>query len=246
MAVIYNSGDYNGKGNIIVSPRIITNNLIFYLDCANKQSYPTSGNTWYDISGRNRNATLYNNPTYRNQNGGILSFNDTTFQYGETAVAEDINRWTAESWVRINKSLVGKPTSIITGQYNLATKLNFSLGTNESPSFYRISAGFFDGGWRIAPGFTPTLFKWYHFAGTYDGARVAFFVNGLLYSTLNYVGTPQSGGTFRICRRWDEVANNSINFLNADVGSIRVYNIALTPTQILQNYSATASRFDIL
>jgi hypothetical protein len=229
-----------------VGPDIVKNNLVFNLDASNVQSYPATGNTWYDISGRNRNATLYNSPTFRNENGGILSFSDTSFQYGETAVAEDINRWTAECWVRITKSLSGKPTSIITGQYDLASKLNFSLGTNESPSFFRISAGFFDGGWRIAPGFAPTLFKWYHFAGTYDGARVAFFVNGLLYSSLNYVGTPQSGGTFRICRRWDESASNAINFLNGDVGTIRVYNVALSPTQILQNYNATASRFEIL
>lgn len=227
------------------SPRIVTNGLVFCVDPANIKSYPRSGNTWKDLSIKQRNVTLYNSPTFQSSNGGILTFDDLSFQYGETATAEDISIWTVDCWARFTKTLSGKVSSIITGQYNLATKLNFSIGINEATSFYRISAGFFDGSWRIASGFSPDLNKWYHFAGVYNGSTLKFYVNGILYSSLSYIGTPQSGGTFRIFRRWDDAANSTINFLKGDIGPVRVYNIALTDDQILQNYNAIRGRFNL-
>ena len=43
------------------SPRIVTDGLILALDAANTKSYPSSGgSTWYDLSGKGNNGTLYN------------------------------------------------------------------------------------------------------------------------------------------------------------------------------------------
>ena len=41
-------------------PDIITNGLILSLDAADRKSYPGSGTTWFDRSGRGNNATLRN------------------------------------------------------------------------------------------------------------------------------------------------------------------------------------------
>jgi hypothetical protein len=40
------------------SPRIVTDSLIFAVDAANAKSYPGSGTTWFDLSGKNNNATI--------------------------------------------------------------------------------------------------------------------------------------------------------------------------------------------
>lgn len=58
--------------------RIETDELILLLDAGNKQSYPGSGTTWYDISGKENDATMTN--AAWNSNGYWLF--DGTSDYG--------------------------------------------------------------------------------------------------------------------------------------------------------------------
>ena len=46
-------------------PRIVTDNLVLCLDASDKNSYSGSGPTWYDLSGNNYNATIYNSPNFQ-------------------------------------------------------------------------------------------------------------------------------------------------------------------------------------
>ena len=39
---------------------IVKDSLALFLEAPDKTSYPSSGTTWYDLSGNNRHATLYN------------------------------------------------------------------------------------------------------------------------------------------------------------------------------------------
>lgn len=45
---------------------IVKDNLILHYDSSRPDSYPGSGSTWYDISGNNYDATLYNSVTFTN------------------------------------------------------------------------------------------------------------------------------------------------------------------------------------
>jgi hypothetical protein len=50
----------------------ITNGLVIHLDASNLDSYPGTGNTWYDLSGNGNNATrngAAGNPTWNQTNG---------------------------------------------------------------------------------------------------------------------------------------------------------------------------------
>ena len=42
------------------SPSIVTDGLVLCVDAANTKSYPGSGTTWTDISGKGHNGTLTN------------------------------------------------------------------------------------------------------------------------------------------------------------------------------------------
>ena len=55
-------------------PKIVTDGLVLCLDAAIGKSYPGSGNTWYDLSGNGNNCTLYNSPSFLNDNIGCLDF----------------------------------------------------------------------------------------------------------------------------------------------------------------------------
>ncbi len=54
-------------------PKITTNGLIACFDAGNPQSYPGSGNTWYDISGYGHDATFLSAPDWH-EGSGFMAF----------------------------------------------------------------------------------------------------------------------------------------------------------------------------
>jgi hypothetical protein len=216
---------------------------LVYLNSGINSSYSGSGSVWYDLEGVSNNATLVNTPTYSSNFQGILSFDDTSSEYATIPNLGDLNQWTVEVWFRISKSLTGKVSSLVTNQYNLATKLNFSVGTNNAPSSYNLVVGFFNGAWRNTTGFVPSLNTWYQVVGTYDGSVLRQYVNGTASGgTLNYVGTPQSGGEVRLMRRWDDTVSSG-NLIAGDLAIVKIYNQALSDSDILDSYNNTYTRF---
>ena len=226
-----------------VTPSALPSNLLIYLDSGNLLSYPTTGSTWTDLAGGNNNATLFNSPTYSSNYSGILSFDDASLEYGTIPNIGDLTNWTVEVWFRLTTALTGKVTSIVSNQFNLVNRLNFSIGTNNAPTNYNLAVGYFNGAWRTTTGFVPQTNVWYQVVGTYDGSTVRQYVNGSASGgTLNYVGTSQSGGEVRLMRRWDETLSSG-NLVDGDLAIVRIYNSALSGSQILQNYNDTYTRF---
>ena len=228
-------------------PDGITNGLVLTLDAANKISYPGSGTSWYDISSNNYTTTLTNSPTFSNSNIGTLTFARASSQYAETVSSmPSLSNWTIESWVKFTTVPSSNTTvsAIITNVYN-GSNLNYSLTTDVDGTANKgIYVAFFNGAWRYAPFHAPSAGVWYHYVGTYDGATIIMYVNGKLYSSASYVGTSSSGGVTRIARRWDSDTTIG-NFINGSIPLVRIYNRALTATEVLQNYNSTKSRFGL-
>ena len=227
------------------APTYVTTNLFMNLDAGNASSYGGAGTTWTDLSGNGRNATLTNGPSFTGLQGGYFHFTDTSFQYAITATVPSLTRWTIEGWYRPTKSLSGKVTSVVSNEYDLISKLNYSLGSNNAPFSYNFAGGFFDGSWHSTSGLAPSLNTWYQGSVTYDGSTIVQYSNGASQSSLSYAGTSQSGGAIRIARRWDEAANVSSNFFDGDISVVRVYSVALTSAQILQNYNSVKGRYGL-
>jgi hypothetical protein len=226
-----------------VTPSSLPSNLLVYLDSGNLLSYPTTGSTWTDLVGGNNNATLFNSPTYSSNYNGILRFDDASLEYGTIPNIGDLSNWTVEVWFRLTTALTGKVTSIVSNQFNLVNRLNFSIGTNNAPTNYNLAVGYFNGAWRTTTGFVPQTNVWYQVVGTYDGSTIRQYVNGTASGgTLNYIGTSQSGGEVRLMRRWDETLSSG-NLVDGDLAIVRIYNSALSGSQILQNYNDTYTRF---
>ena len=221
----------------------ITSNLFLNLDA---NSYSGTGSTWTDLSSNGRNATLINNPTYNSSQGGYFHFTDTSLQYAVTATVPSLTNWTIEAWFRPTKSFTGKVTAIICNEYNLINTLNYSLGNNNAPGSVALAGGFFNGAWRSTSGFNPSINTWYQGVVTYNGTTLIQYSNGISQSTLTYSASPvtASGGANRIGRRWDE-ANISSNFFDGDISVVRIYNIALSSSQVLQNYNSIKGRYGL-
>ena len=55
------------------SPKIVTDNLVFFLDAGNTKSYPGTGTAWTDMSGSGNTTTL-SGATYNSDNSGNILF----------------------------------------------------------------------------------------------------------------------------------------------------------------------------
>lgn len=62
---------------VYAGPEIVSSGLVLCLDAANANSYPRSGTTWTDLSGRGNVGTLQSGPTYSTTNLGNFSLDGT-------------------------------------------------------------------------------------------------------------------------------------------------------------------------
>ena len=56
---------------------MVEDGLVLCLDAGNRRSYPGSGTTWFDLSSGGNNVTLVNGITFSNSNNGVLVFDGT-------------------------------------------------------------------------------------------------------------------------------------------------------------------------
>lgn len=114
-------------------------------------------------------------------------------------------------------------------------------------------SGWFDnnGGWNTGARTTATINanKYYHVVYSWSGTTVSIYLNGILQSTTSTlqaangrqnVTTLGSGGTPR-----NIGARGSSNFWPGDMDIVKFYNIALSSTQVKQNYNQYKSRFNL-
>ena len=233
--------------------RTLTNGsdgLLIYLDSGKSLSYSGAGNTWYDLLKPEQNATLVNAPSYSSDFNGILHFEDSISSYA--TILKDANgsggvgslgNWSIEVWVKITASLLLKTSAIVTGIQGAAgDPVNYAIYTEYGSNNLRV--GFYKGGWRLTPGFTPDLNVWYHIVGTYDGTTLRQYRNGVEWGgTLNIKLVSNSySDSIRIMRRWDGDASTN-HLIDGDLASVKLYNRAISPSEIYQNYLNTFTRF---
>jgi hypothetical protein len=221
------------------SPKIVTDGLVLALDAGNVKSYPGSGTTWLDKSGRGNNGTLINGPTFNSGNGGSIVFDGTN----DYITLNNINSTyvSVSTWVMFNSFFVSN-------QGRNAAVCN-STGTNNGYLLYQSTEfpynrlRFFVVTSSIIILASPTLLSantWYNVTGTYDGGFIRLFLNGVLDSSISQTGIiSPNPGPLLISRIWEPA------YLQGLISSVQIYNRALTPSEVLQNYNATKGRFGL-
>ena len=83
---------------IAYNPRVVTDGLVLCLDAGNVKSYPGSGTTWTDLSGKGNTGTLTNGPTYSSANGGSIVFDGVDDRVSGTSFNTGQN-FTINAWI---------------------------------------------------------------------------------------------------------------------------------------------------
>ena len=231
---------------LIHSPNIVTDGLVVCWDAANTKSYPGSGTTWTDITGKGHNGTI-TNATYSSDNSGIFDFDGSGdyVSYADQSPYPLRNwwdqAWTVEYWMKADafgqssnggSNVVGCTTLSTTGEA-------WSFGPEENGE---VQWYYYNGSIQtVASGKTLSTGQWYHLVFAFDGSTgMKIFVNGTLEKSASVSGTPTgTSATFSIGR-----ITASGNDFNGKISNVRVYNgKGLTGTEVTQNYNALKGRY---
>jgi hypothetical protein len=192
-----------------------------------------------DSSGENNNGTLVNSPTWTTgKYGGGLSFNGTnqTVSIPHSSSIKPTSQITISAWV--------KPTNITTNTYyeiyrkeetdrhllafqGNGTILGFGITTGSvyAELDVSITAGDYTDG------------NWHHIVATYDGSVKKIYSDGVLIGSANASGAIGATGT---ATAYIGSLGNSSEFFNGLIDEVRLYNRALSNSEVSDHYNAKA------
>jgi hypothetical protein len=236
--------NYEATKYKFLGENIITNGLVLNLDSANKDSYPGTGTTWYDLSGNNNNGTLTNGSSFLpNINGGILDFDgvDDYASLGSVAASLIQGKTAITIGIMFNMDATGTLKGLI-GTLNYFCGGNLGLvASNDALLFYNDTATCYS----IGLNSYVTTGKWIYAVGTYDGTTTRLY--GIKDGTLTQTsGTGKSGNTNVFSSDFRVMGNQNPTIFTNGKGSVAfAYNRVLSQAEVLQNYNAQKTRFGL-
>lgn len=236
-------------------PNIITDRLALHLDAANIKSYPGSGTTWVDKSGNGNNFTLANGPTYAN---GVLTFDGTDDK--ATCVNTTFGNFGTGSFTLeyvVNTSGVG---SNIYGVTIMKRSVTTTIGgANRNGWCDRTQADRFFVQDNNPAGNTAIIIQNSYVTPKNQITHITHVVSkdatGKIASGSTYnngILVASSSTTFVGNGSVDNGNPTTLMFSTGELGSlsgklyvVRAYQKELSPQEVLQNYNATKSRFNL-
>jgi hypothetical protein len=222
---------------------IVTNGLVMYLDAANTRSYPGTGTTWTDLSQYKSNGTLTNGPTFSSSNIGSIVFDgvDDYSDFGNKTLGVELQDRAACVWIYQTKNPIGV-SSIIDKDYDFGGSnyggWGFWITQSNKMNFWAHSVkDLTDTGTSI----TNNIWQHISFSYNFTTKTASFYLNGILNSTVSNLTIEEKISdttTLKI-----GAMRGGANFFGGRIAIAKIYNRALTATEILQNYNATKLRF---
>ena len=213
-------------------PNIATDGLVLSLDAANKKSYAGHGTVWNDLSGNANTGTLTNGPEFLTSasntvsNIGCFSFDGSNDLVECSAISS--TNFTNSLWMRVDAKNINGIISWTVG--TVRRELLFILGD--------ISIAYGSNKYKRGPVLSNGV--WMNVAATYDGTTPLIYVNGVSQTLGSETAT--AAGAANKCYI-GRTAYSTPYYFDGKMANVKIYNRALTSTEVVQNYNATKSRF---
>lgn len=222
------------------SPPIVTNGLVLHLDAGNSKSYTSGSSTWYDLSGQGNNGTLVGSgsarpPQYVTTNGGgIYNSGSSYMQINSNAISNVASDLTVEISTDNGGYFVrGYSSGLWSIQYsgaNSSAIVTTSTGNNQhttTPTYSQTTNNLI----------SAMVFK--------QGTGLYHYANGVLVGQILFTATTlrgTSGNDLNIYLGYFAVGSY---FTPSTYYGCKIYNRALSPQEVSQNYNALKSRFNL-
>lgn len=226
---------------IAYNTSIVRNGLILHLDAANPKSYPGSGTSWNDLSGRNNNATLVGSPTITNSiiqlNGSqnITIPTSPNWNFG-------LNDFAFDMWFNLSTyiSTTNNPTLFGVFPYYSASPNGFLLCVTPvgKLGFYTDSYETYAESLAIV----VPLNTWLHCVVTRVSGILKFYIQGSVVLSIDL-------STFSVVNSTGISIGKDItqqaDFFTGSVSNFKAYSKGLTQLEIQQNFEATRGRYGV-
>ena len=237
--------------------KIVTNGLVLSLDAANVKSYAGTGTAWTDKSGIGNNGVLTNGPTFNSSNGGNIVFdgvddyvplvNNGSIDFGTGSTVGftieacfKLTNITSPRVLIANRSADSSPnTDYMIFYDNVSTNFYFGTGTSaDTGAWWTVQTAFPNNNVNINT--TYFISATLQATGTTSGNK-SFFCNG---KTINTTYTQKAVKTLTPVHIGKSNVSSLFPF-SGNISHLRIYNRALSSSEILQNYTAQKSRFGL-
>ncbi len=204
-----------------------------------------TGSSAGDQSGNNHSGKLNNSPVWTTGKLGaalIFNGNNTTVDIN-TNVLNTSTSFSASAWVQLYDlstwhTAVSQDGTNISGfylQFTASGQFAFSLVNTDSTGGTTV---------RATSNFNPVINTWYHIVGVYDASvqQISLYVNGTLQSTQPVPAPWNATGETVIGRaKW----GGNADFWNGKIDDVRLYNRALSATDVTSLYSLAPAQSPI-
>ena len=248
---------FTGQNNYVAPvgpPALVTAGLVLNLDAGNTTSYPGSGTTWTDLSGKGNHGTLYNSVTYNSSNQGSLVFNgyengqgpnpyvllptNTDFDFGS-------GDFTVELWIYMTPS---------------NEHPNFlSINVDEATNYAAIRLSAYQGNlsvlhsnnnssWLSGPGSGTsfTLNAWKHIVLSRTSGQATIYLDGISKLTYSLPASLMSNKLNVIGTITPNFGSPGFFNLSGKIALTRIYKgRGLTASEALTHFDLTKSRFGL-
>jgi hypothetical protein len=229
-------------------PNIITDGLVLYLDAANTKSYISGSTTWIDISRSGLNGTLVNGPTFGTSSGGAIVFDGSNDIVFVPFILDTSTNFTVEITAKCNTMTTeSSPQNRQTiWSFTADGKLGYEILDLE---IWNDGVTSFNGNGTL---FTSPLIGAFHpvnannintYVLSKSGSIQSWYINSTFRSNISQTYSTSSqyfklasrgGGTTGTGQQW-----------NGIIYSAKIYNRALSATEITQNYNSTKTRYGL-
>ena len=213
-------------------PNTSSTGLVFCFDPYSTKSYPGSGSTAYDVGGFN-NGSLLNSPTYNSS--GYIVYNGVN-QYAQfpssANYAFGTGDFTLEMWIYPESFSTYSHLIALPDQGTFALKANVTDG-----QIYFYSPAYTTFG--STSGWTLSLNTWNHVVFKRASSVGYAFLNGVARGSKSGFTNSFASQTLNLHNGWPG------EFSQARIGLTKIYNVAVSDTDIAANFERTRYRYGI-
>ena len=228
------------------SPSITTDGLVLCLDAGNVRSYSGSGSIWYDLS-IGKNHFVLHNGAFWDSSTSAMSFdgdNDNAGRSTPTSLQLK-NDKTLAFWFNNTSGLGDSLASLI--RVGLGADLLYCLFSDSSNR--RLAFHWYNTTFRTVYSQSNIyLLDTFNYGCiSISGTTAKFYINGMSAGTSTVsIPSPNSASLIGIgaTRSGASVGTTAQDF-GGKIAVVKIYNRALSPNEIKQNYLATKGRFNL-